>query len=51
MLDDHDSVRLGEKVKAVLMKGKSVLLVCPSSIDTGAAARWQTCAKEQLRRF
>jgi hypothetical protein len=51
MLDDHDSVRLGEKVKAVLMKGKSVLLVSPSSIGTGAAARWQTCAKEQLMRF
>jgi hypothetical protein len=49
-LEDHDSVRLGEKVKAVLMGGKTVLLVCPSGSDHGAP-RWQTCSKEQLKKF
>jgi hypothetical protein len=49
-LQDHDSVRLGEKVKAVLMDGKTVLLVCPSGSDNGGP-RWQTCTKEQLKRY
>lgn len=49
-LEDHDSVRLGEKVKAVLMGGKTVLLVCPSGSDNGGP-RWHTCTKEQLKKF
>jgi hypothetical protein len=49
-LEDHDSVRLGEKVKAVLMGGKTVLLVCPSGYNNGGP-RWQTCTKEQLKKF
>ncbi len=50
MLNDHDLVRLGEKVKAVLMGGKVVLPVCPTgSNNTGAC--WQTCTKEQLKKF
>jgi hypothetical protein len=49
-LEDHDSIRLGEKVKAVLMGGKTVLLVCPSGSDNGGP-RWHTCTKEQLKKF
>jgi hypothetical protein len=49
-LEDHDSVRLGEKVKAVLMGGKTVMLVCPCGSDNGGP-RWQTCTKEQLKKF
>jgi hypothetical protein len=49
-LEDHDSVRLGEKVKAVLMGGKTVLLVYPYGSDHGCP-RWQTCSKEQLKKF
>lgn len=49
-LEDHDSVRLGEKVKAVLMGGKTVMLVCPSGSDNGGP-HWQTCTKEQLKRY
>jgi hypothetical protein len=49
-LEDHDSVRLGEKVKAVLMGGRTVMLVCPSGSDNGGP-RWQTCTKEQLKRY
>jgi hypothetical protein len=50
MLEDHDSVRLGEKVKAVLMGGRTVMLVCPSGSGNGGP-RWQTCTKEQLKRY
>lgn len=50
ILSDHDLVRLGEKVKAVLMGGKTVLPVYPTSCGNGGA-RWQTCTKEQLKRF
>ena len=49
-LEDHDLVRLGEKVKAVLMGGKTVMLVCPSGSDNGGP-HWQTCSKEQLKKF
>jgi hypothetical protein len=49
MLNDHDLIRLGEKVKAVLMGGKTVLLVYPSG--SNGSARWQTCTKEQLKIF
>ena len=50
MLNDHDLVRLGEKVKAVLMGGKVVMPVYPTDANNGGA-RWQTCTKEQLKKF
>ncbi len=49
-LEDHASVRLGEKVKAVLMGGKTVLLVSPTGSNNGGP-HWQTCTKEQLKSF
>ena len=45
-LTDHDEVKIGEKVKAVLLKGKSTLLVYSDSSDTEC---WHTCTKQQLR--
>jgi hypothetical protein len=50
MLNDYDLVRLGEKVKAVLMGGKVVMPVYPTGSNNGGA-RWQTCTKEQLKKF
>lgn len=49
----EDLLRLGEKVKTVLLGGKSVLMVVP---DDGCSAgspgaQWRTCNKEELRRF
>jgi hypothetical protein len=45
VLKDHEKIRLGTKVKAVLMAGKSTLLV--SEID--GDIKWETCRKQQLR--
>ncbi len=50
ILPDHDLVRVGEKVKAVLMDGKVVMPVYPTE-DANGRACWQTCTKEQLRKF
>lgn len=50
ILNDHDLVRLGEKVKAVLMGGRVVMPVYPTCGGNGGA-RWQTCTKEQLKIF
>jgi hypothetical protein len=43
-----EKVELGEKIKTVLLEGKSVLLV----ESTGASAvPWRTCSRRQLRNF
>jgi len=47
-LEPHAKVRLLDKVKTVLLQGQSVLLVQPG--DEGDVA-WQTCTKQQLKRF
>jgi hypothetical protein len=49
-VENRDMVRLGEKMKTVLLDGKAVLLV----VATGGApdeARWQTCSRQQLKRY
>lgn len=47
---DTEMVRLGNKVKTVLLEGKSVLLV--SSVDPEAdGAPWRTCSQQQLRSY
>ena len=43
-------VRLGDKVKTVLLDGKSVLLVEPLD-DAGDGVAWQTCSKQRLRSY
>ena len=49
-LDERDRVRLGEKVKTVLLDGKSVLLVVPAE-EAADGIAWQTCSKQQLRSY
>ncbi len=51
ILQEHEVVKLGNKVKAVLLEGKTTLPVVPLTVAPGETARWQTCAKEQFRRF
>lgn len=47
-LQENDVVSLGEKVKAVLLDRKCVMLVYAPD---GSAQEWHTCTKEQLRKF
>ena len=49
-LSDRDMVRLGEKVKTVLLDGHSVLLVVPNEgvLD---GPRYQTCSRQLLKRY
>ncbi len=49
LLDD-EFVRLGDKVKAVLLDGKSVLLVSPAdpALD---GVYWRTCSKQELKSY
>ncbi|MFZ4856893.1 MAG: hypothetical protein ACOYL3_10900 [Desulfuromonadaceae bacterium] len=47
---DLDMVRLGDKVKTVLLGGQSVLLVVPSN-ETPDGPRWHTCSRQQLKRY
>ncbi len=51
--DHADLVKLGEKVKTILSRGKSVLLVVPenNARKTVGKAQWRTCNKEELRKF
>ncbi len=50
-LNDNDIIRLGKTVKPVLLEGKFVLLVFPAGVEGSGDVRWQTCTKEQLRKF
>ncbi|BCR03250.1 hypothetical protein DESUT3_03190 [Desulfuromonas versatilis] len=43
-------VWLGEKVKTVLLGGRSILPVVPRAAE-GAGAPWQTCPRQQLKGF
>ena len=49
-LKGPERVKLGEKVKTVLLEGKSVLLVEPVKGAADGTA-WQTCSKQQLRSY
>jgi len=50
VLSDKESVVLGEKVKTVLLNGKSVLLVMP--VPGGAdPVAWRTCPKQLLKSY
>ncbi len=48
--EGDELVLLGEKVKTVLLDGKSVLLVVPADGAADGVA-WQTCSKQQLRNY
>lgn len=45
-----DLVQLDEKVKAVLLDGRAVLLVVPAEVASGEV-HWRTCSKQQLRMY
>jgi hypothetical protein len=47
---DSDLVRLGDKVKTVLLEGKAVLLIEPLPGNADGIA-WQTCSKQRLRSY
>lgn len=47
---NRDLVRLGDKVKTVFIDGKSVLLVVPAD-GAAAGAVWQTCSRQQLKKY
>ncbi len=46
ILSDGEQIRLGDKVKSVLMENKSTLLVFKDIEEPGV---WQTCTKQQLK--
>jgi len=45
-----DLIQLDEKLKAVLLDGKAVLLVTPLEVASNGAA-WRSCSKQQLRSY
>lgn len=51
LIADNERIVLGEKVKAVLLDHQKVLLVYPKLDEETGKNTWNTCIKEQLRRF
>ncbi len=49
-VSDIDMVRLGDKVKTVLLDGRSVLLVIATE-GAPDGPRWHTCSRQQLKRY
>ncbi len=49
-LEPEERVRMGDKMKTVLMGGKSVLLVMPSGGEPGDVP-WRTCPRQLLKIF
>jgi hypothetical protein len=50
LLGNEERVILGEKIKTVLLEGKSVLLVMPAK-DGTEAALWRTCPRQLLKKY
>jgi len=50
VLHEDELIMLGEKVKTVLLEGKSVLLVYENDTEAPEVC-WRTCNKEQLRAY
>lgn len=48
LLSDSDQIRLGSKVKSVLLDDRSTLLVFKSPEEPDL---WQTCTKQQLKKY
>jgi hypothetical protein len=47
---NDDSVKLGDKVKIVMLDGISVLLITPQD-STTCGPPWSSCSKHQLRKY
>ncbi len=50
-LKDDDIVRIGKKVKAVYLDHRSVVLVFPVEDNGNECRIWETCSKEQLKKY
>ncbi len=50
VLEEEEPVVLGDKIKTVLLDGKSVLLVVPSKCEADAAL-WRTCPRQLLKSY
>jgi hypothetical protein len=50
VLQPEEQVRLGDKMKTVLLGGKSVLLVMPSNNETDNVS-WRACPRQLLKRY
>jgi len=48
LLSDKEQIRLGSKVKSVLLENKSTLLVFKNTEELDV---WQTCTKQQLKKY
>jgi hypothetical protein len=48
--EDRDLVRIGEKVKTVLLAGKSVLLLDREE-NPGGNVLWRTCSRQRLKNY
>ena len=48
MIADDELICLGETVKAIMLNGRTTLLVFPNKAED---AMWQTCTKNYLKRF
>ena len=51
LISENEKIKLGEKVKAVFLNHKEVLLVYPVLNEETGTHTWNTCIKEQLKRF
>ncbi|MEL7647549.1 MAG: hypothetical protein AAGU76_05620 [Sedimentibacter sp.] len=51
ILESHEKVRMGEKVKAVYLDYSKVLLVYPLLNEKTKLQEWNTCIKEQLKKY
>lgn len=51
VLNNNDTVRLGKKVKAVLLNHMAVLLVFPVKENGNERRLWETCTREQLKKY
>ena len=50
-LKDDDIVRIGKKVKAVYLDHRAVVLVFPVDEAGDGCRLWETCSKEQLKKY
>ncbi len=47
----HEMIRLGDKVKAVFLEGKTTILVFRNHDEAAGNSCWQTCTKQQLKDY
>jgi hypothetical protein len=50
-LQEDNLVRIGKKVKAVYLDHRAVILVFPVKDTENGSSLWETCSKEQLKKY